>query len=493
MQFTQFAELIGLKLTPAQRALCATSFDGVAPPPEYLDLFGGVAPPTCRTVVWVCGRSSGKTTMGAAAVLWRGLTADLSALGAGEKAFGILIAPDKPLATQTLTLVSHWIESSPALTKLVESRTADSVTLRRPDGRLICISVFAASRGGSAVRGKSVLAAALDEAAFFRTPGSAVVNDADIYNAIMPRLTKGAFILLETTPWMQAGLVHALHKEQFGKSKTALVALAPTERMRTDDPDLQAMIQAERARDPGNAAREYDCEWLAVGSGNAFDLNALNASVVPETLRTAGRIAIGGDIGLVRDMSAFVAVQEGPGGAINVLGVREMRPRKGAPLSLTAVLREAQDFAREYGCNKIRVDHHSLAPAQDTITRERLTLTLEPCNDGADSREYRYTGLIQAFKAGRVHIPNKHGHLVDQLARVVATPRQAGGHTFSVNRTGGDHADSAMALILAAEPFLKRKVGIGDFNDNALRNLCSGFGVSDYQEFISGRKKAGGF
>jgi len=456
--FVQFAASIELPLTPAQRALAAVSFDRAPVPPEASDIFGGFEGPMpdARTLVWLCGRASGKTLMGAAAVLWRCLTADLRMLGKGEIGYGLIVAPDMKLASLTLSNIFGWVDNSPKLSRLVQSRSTTSITFKRPDGRLVRIAVFAAGRGGAQVRGKTTVAASLDEACFFRD-SSAVVNDSDIYNAILPRITPGGWILLASTPWMQSGLVHSLYESQLGRPDTAIVALAKTERMRTDDPQLLATIAAERRRDPDNAAREFDCVFLARGAGNAFDVESLHRSITDAPTQHVGRVYIGGDLGLVQDPSAFVAVGAAPGRKIVVLDALEMKPSSGAPLSLTHVLTEAQHFGARHGTFDISVDHHSLPQAVEMIAKAALRLRLNAVSEDHIGRELRFTGAIQAFKDGRIEIPRQFGKLTDQLARIVAAPKSGGGWRFTVGREGGDHADLAMALLLAIEPILRKE------------------------------------
>ncbi|MEO7036920.1 MAG: hypothetical protein ABI548_23425 [Polyangiaceae bacterium] len=459
--FVKFCDTIRLPRNPAQNALIATSFDGADVAPEFADIFGGAIdqPKRASTIVWLCGRASGKTTLGAAAVLWKGLTIDLSMLRPGEIAWGVCVAPDRALATLTLTAINSWLDTTP-LGKFVTERTADSVTLKRPDGHVLKIAVFAASRGGSSLRGKPIFAAFLDEACFFRD-ASAVVNDTDISNAIVYRLLPGGFIHMGSTPWLQAGLVWTLFDEQFGKPTGggAIVARAKTERMRTDSPELLRSIAEARARDPHTTALESDAEWAVHGTGNAFDTDSLQRAKVEVAPSVTGQVSIGGDLGFVKDASSFAACQEGPNGVVIVLDVMELRPKKGEPLGLTSVMRRAAEFANSYHLNEILVDNHSLAQARDSIEQARLNLRLKSVDESNAGRELRYTSAIQAFKDGRVLIP-KHCHaLTDQLARIIATPRTGGGHRFSVGRTGGDHADSAMAFLLAAEPIIARLGG----------------------------------
>src|SRR5204863_19806 len=68
------------------------------------------------------------------------------------------------------------------LKSLLVAETADSLTLRRPDGRIVTIECLPATRGGSALRGRTLVGVVLDECAFFRD-SDYTVNDADIFSA----------------------------------------------------------------------------------------------------------------------------------------------------------------------------------------------------------------------------------------------------------------------------------------------------------------------
>jgi hypothetical protein len=261
---------------------------------------------------------------------------------------------------------------------------------------------------------------------------------------------------LASTPWPQSGLVFKFFDAQFGKPKDAIVARAKTERMRANEPTLLAAIAAERARDPHNAALEFDAKWAVHGTGNAFDPDSPQRSLVECAPSVSGQVVIGGDLGFVADASAFCAAQEGSDGRIVVVDLLELRPKKGKPLSLTNAMRQAADFAASYHVNEILVDNHSLAQARDSIEQARLNLQLRTVDASQSGRDLRFTGAIQSFKDGRVVIPKRFAALTQQLARIVATPKAGGGHRFSVARAGGDHADSAMAFLLGAEPIESR-------------------------------------
>lgn len=453
--FLEFCERINVPLSPAQAALAAVCFDGAPIPEEWAHMFGGLTGPVPasarRTIAWLCGRASGKSREGAAYVLWRATHSALPKLGAGELAFAALVAPSLELARQALRFARGMLNDT-KYERAIVAETSDSFTLKRPDGKSVRVQVFAADRGGAALRGKSFCAAVLDEACFFRSKDSAaVVNDGDIHDAIMPRLLVGGSIVLASTPWVQSGKLHEFWSKQFGKPSTALVAVAKTEDMRTDDAQLLLDVAAKRAENPDNAAREFDCEWLAVGTGSVFDADHLKASLTDEEPTTDGTIAIGGDLGLVSDPSAFVAVRVHNDGSVSVLDVREYKGRKGEPVHAASMLADVADWAQKLGASPtVKVDGHGFAFA-DQIRRDAgIGLSLHQISEGAD-RERRFRYATDLFAAGKVHIPRSLARLTEQLSLLVQTPKDGGGYKFTAPRRDGHHCDLAMAFILAID------------------------------------------
>ncbi len=463
--YVAFCKAMGIPLTPAQAAIASVAFDGapIAETSEYRDLFDfdGQTPASARRVVGlVCGRASGKTSaLCAGFVLWRAVTADLSALAPGELAFGVIVAPTLDLARQALRFVIGVLDGSP----LVETQDADSITIRRPDGKRVRIEVNAASRAGSTVRGKSIVAAALDEACFMRDPASGVVNDRDIFEAIMPRLMTGGAVVVASTPWLKSGLLYELWEKNFGMPTGALVIHAPTERMRTDDPDLLDRIRAERERNPINARREYDCEWLAAGAGILFNAEMLAAASVADVYAPTPEdsIYMGGDLGLVNDPSAFVAVRRREDGTLDVVDVLEFYPSKGQPIDFATMMVPVSAFVRRNGGGAIRVDGHGYEFARQAIAGGGYQVQLDKVKDDAATRMSRYAAVLNAFREGTVKIPSRFGALCDQLSALTATPKEGGGYKFSAPRVNGHHCDAAMAFILAVEAALQESDGWG--------------------------------
>lgn len=291
------ARVPGIRLTRAQLVLVRVAFDGTEP--RQLEgeqrvlartLFGDVetVPPEVRTVLALLkGARIGGTWLCSMFLTYSALTANLSGLAAGELAFAPIVAPDLKTARQAMRFAL-------GLAKLVarthiESETADGFVLRRGDGRTVSIECLAASRGGSAVRGRSMVAALMDESAFFRDADSGVVNDAEIFRALVVRIRQGGILCVISTAWLRTGLLMDLIEKNHGAPRSALAAIAPTTLMRTDSLQLARIIDEERLRDPENAAREFDCVPFEGGAAAFIAAHAIDA-MVDDSLPVGGAL-----------------------------------------------------------------------------------------------------------------------------------------------------------------------------------------------------------
>lgn len=456
-----FVEFVGavlrVKLHPAQRVLCGVAFDGQDPGDFDGDdretarqLFGDVAviPPSARAVlVAVCGARSGKSrVLGALYSLWRALTADLSGLAPGELAVALVVAPDLRLARQTLRFALGAAKAVPAIARLIETENADALTLRRPDGHVVSIEALPATRGGSALRGRSLVSAVLDECAFFRDE-SFQVNDSELFRAVSPRVLPGGLVVLASTPWAESGLLHEEFKRNEGHPTTAMAVLAPTELM---NPSKRAEVERERERDPENARREFDAEFMPIGSGLFFDGTAIDRAIThdlttPLSAGEARATSVGGDLGLVRDSSAFVAVQQRESFFVPA-EVVELRPERGAPLKLSAVCATGSEFARRHTVGSIAVDHHALEPAREHMPDD---VALDAIEGGQDAKVARYIMTRALLNEGKLRIPANERRLIAQMREVIARPTPGGGLQITLPRRAGAHGDVLSAFIVA--------------------------------------------
>jgi hypothetical protein len=149
---------------------------------------------------------------------------------------------------------------------LVEAPTREGLELRRPDGKRVRIEVLAASRGGRAVRGRTLVFAGMDECAFFYDESTGVVNDADIYRTVLQRVVPGGAVWLVSTPWLaETGLLEQSIAKNLGTHETALAVVAPTRALNPTWDPTGEIERDMRDQDPTAAAREIDGIPLAAG------------------------------------------------------------------------------------------------------------------------------------------------------------------------------------------------------------------------------------
>lgn len=464
ISFLAFVTLLRVVLTSAQRVLARVAFDG-AQPGEFegeereiaSELFGPVdeIPSAARSVLVIVkgARVGGTYVFAALYSLWRALTADLSALAPGELAVAVIVAPDTRLGRQALRFALGAAKSVPAIAKRIESVTADSFSICRPDGCVVAIEVLPATRGGASLRGRSLVSAVLSEASFFRDE-TAAVNDVECFKAVAPRVLPGGLVVLESTPWIEAGLVYEEFTKNFATPRTAMAVHAPTLLMR-DDERTRSVVARETERDSDNAMREFGAQFMSGGSGLFFGPElvgpALDRALEPGR-RFKGQVSVGGDFGLVTDCSAFVAIEEVDDELI-VIDTMEMRPKKGAPLKLSDVVARACEFAAKNGQNTIRVDHHELVAAREHLPSG---FSLESCRGGGDAKEDRFLRTREAFRQSRFRIPGKFIKLTTQLGLVVSKPKPGGGTSIILPRRNGTHLDLCAAFVLAVDELTTR-------------------------------------
>lgn len=409
-----------------------------------------------RTVVVRAGGRGGKTSrLLAPKAVHAAWTVPLPTLARGEHAVSLIIAPDLTLARQALSFARGYIDASPVLRAAKVAESTDHITLRRPDGKLVDVRVRAASRGGRGGRAFTLVFAGLDEACFFRDETTGVVNDAEMYRAVIQRIVPAGQCWIVSTPWVQGvGLLEELSDKNFGSHVQALCVLAPTRALNpTWDPSGE--IEADlRENDPDNAAREIDAIPFAAGSTIFFDKVTLDAAVderrsqdlPPETGATYGA---GGDFGFRRNSSALAIVKrdDEDGERYDLALLDEQRPDRGVPLKPSAVCDAFGAELNRYTCGEVAADSHERREVAEELARHNITVVSAP--EGQAGKVEMFVLARRVLREGKVRLP-KHPRLLSQLRAVTAKPAPGGGLSISSPRTSdGAHGDLVSALVTA--------------------------------------------
>jgi hypothetical protein len=302
-----------------------------------------------------------------------------------------------------------------------------------------------ATRGGYGARGRSLTDFALDESAFFRD-ASYKVNDQEIFRAGAARVLPGGQTIVASTPWAQAGLLYELWRDNYGKPKDALVAHAPTLLLH-DSEMTRGIVERERRRDPDNARREFDAEFMTSGTTVFFEAGAVDAAVTddPYEPRHGDTIAAGGDFGFRSDSSALVmvALREG---TLHVYAGVEKRPEPGMPLKPSeTVAAFAKCIAGR--CAYLMADQHYREAIAEHLEAHDLSYAPAP---GQPAESYVRARMLLREGKVRIHGLEFRDRLLQQMREVQGKPTSGGGMSIVHPRwSQGGHGDLVSALVLA--------------------------------------------
>jgi hypothetical protein len=238
--------LFALPMTEEQLALYQKHTGRTTPPTEPLH------------EAWlVCGRRAGKSfTLALIAVFLACFKDWRPYLGPGECGTIMIIARDRRQARVIKRFVHGLLHAVPMLRQTVESEDSEGITLRND----VAIEIHTASF--RAVRGYTIIAALLDELAFWPTTDDAADPDVEVINAVRPGMATipGAMMLCASSPYARRGALWDAHRKHFGKDgDPVLVWQADTRSMNATVPQrvIDEMVEA----DPARAAAEYGAQF----------------------------------------------------------------------------------------------------------------------------------------------------------------------------------------------------------------------------------------
>ena len=472
--FVTFCDYLSISLTDAQRVVCEVAYDGVQPEDfsgHWADLahklFGEVSripPALLRVFVALCGARGGKSRiLGATRLLHLALTVNLTSLAPGEWASGLIMAPKIELAKQTFRFVVGAIRSKPELKIRLSNPTQTSCVIQREGSRIVRIECLPAARGGDAARARYYVGAVLDEFAFFRNENYEV-NDAEVFQAVTPRILPGGQTILTSTAWARLGLMHKLWSDNWSHPKTCFAVRAPTILL---NPSKKEDVALETRRDPVNAAREFGCEFMDAAAGTFFSHDAIDAAAdagekmgldpaIPIKPPPGAEVCIGADTGFRRDSSALVVVYILPDGTYVVARIMELQPSPGAPLRPSDVVQEFTRACKWHGCNWLMADGHYRETLDEELAKEGLSYVPAPA--GAEGKAKAHMQAKTILHGGKLRMP-KHERLIEQMKTLIGRPTAGGAMSFLMPRTtAGGHGDILSALVLALSQRTGEKV-----------------------------------
>jgi hypothetical protein len=402
-----FTHPMGFGVTAAtalQRAICRAADGlpllGLESHPDVISGFGGEAAVAALPVgrvpfefYIVASTRSGKSVIASSIAIQRALTADVSRASAGDEIEVPIIATEKKKAE---IIFKHLKDNlfSRALFKqmLVCDPTSEEITMRRPDGWIVKISVTAAKRAGGAAIGVWVPALVLDEAARMVGQGDGVVNFDETRDYAMSRILRGGSIVAVTSPWAPFGPIYEAVEAHFGKPSRDIVIVRGTgPQMNPKEWDAEKVADLKRRKPimyKTDCLGEFaDAEYSFFGSEEidratrqppdgvaAEDEFApqergmdYGAAMDAATRSNAWTLVIAGKrYGKTDEESTYVLSR-----------VRQWIPEEGAPLVSKDVFRAMKEELDVYGVTEVWSDQWCFDPMREHAEAAGITLLLD--------------------------------------------------------------------------------------------------------------------
>jgi hypothetical protein len=434
------AALFGLPMTDDQLA-------------TYRRFTGRSTPPTAPLhEAWlVCGRRGGKSFVLATIAVFLAAFKDWRRyLAPGEVGVIMIIAADRRQARVIMRYCVGLLKAVPMLAKLIEAQTRETIELRNR----ITIEIHTASF--RTTRGYTIVAALLDEIAYWATDEASAEPDTEVINAVRPGMASipDAVLLCASSPYARKGALWNAHHRHYGREgDEVLVWQAATRDMNPSVP--QSYIDRHVAEDAARAAAEYGAQFRSDIEGFVAR-EVIDAATVPgryelPPMRGVGYAAFVDPSGGSSDsMTLAIAHRDRDGHAI-LDAMRERRP----PFSPDDVVIEFAALMKAYGVRKVTGDRYG-----GEWPSERFRVHGIEYAPSEKSKSDIYRDLLPLLNSGKTELldlPRLRTELTG-LER-----RTARGGRDSIDHAPGSHDDVAncvagsLLLAIAAAPALWRQ------------------------------------
>jgi hypothetical protein len=396
-------------------------------------------PPTERArEAWlVCGRRSGKSRMLAMIATYLATCVDWSEfLTEGEPGVIQIVAGDRAQAGVIFKYLTAFLKGA-KLKPLIGRQTAELIELRNG----ITIEITTASF--KTIRGRTVVAALLDEVAFWSSEGAN--PDSEVIAAIKPSMLTipNSMLLVASSPYSRRGALWESYRRHYGKPGKVLVWQAPTTTMNPTVP--QADVDAALEDDPEKNKAEYLAQFRS-DLESFVPIEVINAVTVsgryelaPDQVRAAiGFIDMSG--GRVDSHTCAVAFKNG-----NTAVLAALAEKRGGDTE--SAVRDFTELLSSHGVSRVYSDRYAANWVTDAFARHGIELITSPKN-----RSELYLELLPALRSRQVElldIPK----LRNQLQSLERHTTRSG--KDSVDHPPGAHDDlanaAAGALVMIAD------------------------------------------
>jgi hypothetical protein len=208
----------------------------------------------------VCGRRAGKSFALATIAIFLAAFKDWRPyLGPNDAGTVMICAADRRQARVIMRYCLGLLRAVPMLRQLIEGETRESIALRNR----VVIEIHTASFRST--RGYTIVAALLDELAYWPVDEYSAAPDVEVINAIRPGLVTvpGSILLAASSPHARRGALWEAHRRHYGRDgDPILVWQAPTLAMNASVPP--SVIDAAVEEDPARAQAEWCAQFREI-------------------------------------------------------------------------------------------------------------------------------------------------------------------------------------------------------------------------------------
>jgi hypothetical protein len=357
---------------------------------------GGRAPPARKVqqLAVLVSRRGGKGRAASALATFESALVDHSAqLAPGETGVIAVISPTRAQSAIVRDYVLGFLEASSVLRTAIEETTADEIRLKSG------VVIATLANDFRTLRGRTLLLAILDEAAFLRDETSST-PDIEAARALLPGLaTTGGMLVVLSSPYRRAGLLYTLHRDFYGRDSDDVLVVAGASIAFNPTLD-ERLIAAARAADPQAALSEWDGEFRS-GLSQFLDDASIDAAVDngrPLELPPCDGV----------DYRAFTDASAGRHDAFTIAICHRENERiitdvvrgRRAPFDPASVAAEYAGLARQYGCGVIVGDNYAPGWVSGAFTAAGCEYQKSPL-----TRSELYIEGLPLFTRGLVSIP----------------------------------------------------------------------------------------
>lgn len=427
------------------------------------------APTAVAKEAWlVCGRRAGKSFVLALIAVFLACFHDYRQyLAPGERGVVLIIASDRKQARVILRYISALLTKVPMLSRMVVRDWAEGFDLSNS------VSIEVATSSFRSVRGYTVVAGLLDEAAFWASDENSSSPDHEVIKAIKPAMSTipNSMLLVASSPHARRGILFDAHRLHYGKEHDpALVWQAATQVMNPSVP--QSVIDAAYEADPSSASAEYGAQFR----------NDLEQFVSIDTIMGCVSLGVnerGREAG--KSYFAFLDPAGGSGkdsftiaighkdkttGLFVVDCIRETKP----PFSPDAVVESYAAILKSYGIKRATGDKYAGGFVPDNFKKHGITY-----DASAKAKSDLYRDALPLINSKKVDLLD-HPKMVQQFVGLERRAARSGKDSI-------DHAPNSHDDVCNAVAGLIVSIGVKPYNgfDTSYRWGADGSGYDDWR------------